>query len=145
VVEVVEALRGGAAAYVPRFRIAAVEADVRHRARHCDERVRDVLRVHLWCIDDDPCHPVLFEEAQQVAAHVFLEPRPVTRLDEHRVGAELVARPLEVVERRLLPDDVRRELEQDAPELARLTEWLERSEELAKDLAAQLARWPVDA
>ena len=73
------------------------------------------------------------------------EPDAVAELDQHLVAAELVARPLEVVERRRLRDDVRRQLEEDPAELARLPERLERVEELAEDDRAQLARRPVDA
>ena len=44
----------------------------------------------------------------------------MTRLDQHCVVAQEVARPLEIVERRRLPDDIRRQLEQDPAELVRL-------------------------
>ena len=69
----------------------------------------------------------------------------MAELDQHPVAAELVARPLEVVERRGLPDDVRRQLEEDAAELPGRPQRLERVEELAEDVRAQLARRPVDA
>ena len=51
----------------------------------------------------------------------------------------------EVVERAILEDDVRRELEEDAAELAGRAQRLERLQEAAEDLAAELARGPLDA
>ncbi len=54
-------------------------------------------------------------------------------------------RPLEVVERRRLANDVRRELEEDPAELPALAQRLERVEELAEDDRPLLARRPVDA
>ena len=65
----------------------------------------------------------------------LLEPRRVPELDQHPVVAELVGRPLEVVERRRLPDDVRRHLEEDPAELARRAQRLERVEERAEHRA----------
>jgi hypothetical protein len=69
----------------------------------------------------------------------------VPELDEHLVLAELLARPPEVVERRVLVDDVGRQLEEDPAELAGLAQRLERAEELAEDHGSELARRPVDA
>src|SRR5581483_7435013 len=51
----------------------------------------------------------------------------------------------EVLERPLLEDDIRRELEEDAAELSRAAQRLERLEEATEHLAAQLARRAVDA
>ena len=85
------------------------------------------------------------EEGERLRAVLVVEPRAVAELDQHLVGAELVARPLEVLERRLLEDDVRRQLEEDAAELPRAAQRLERVEEAAEHLAAKLARRPVDA
>src|SRR3954469_14555061 len=69
----------------------------------------------------------------------------MAELDEHLVAAELLARPLEILERAVLEDDVRRQLEEDASELALAAERLEHLEEAAEHLAAELARRPVDA
>src|SRR5207248_7466025 len=85
------------------------------------------------------------EEGEARCAVLVVEPRAVPELDEHLVIADLLARPLEVVERRLLVDDVRRQLEEDPAQLARGAERLERLEEAAEDLAAELARRAVDA
>ncbi len=68
----------------------------------------------------------------------------MAELDEHLVVSELVPRPLEIFERAVLVDDVGRELEEDAAELARRPQRLERREEAPEHLAAQLAGRPVD-
>jgi hypothetical protein len=66
----------------------------------------------------------------------------VPELDEHLVVPDLLARPREVVVRRVLRDDVRRELEEEPAELARGPQRLERLEEPPKDLGPELARRP---
>ena len=66
-------------------------------------------------------------------------------LDQHLVAAELLLRPLEVLERGGLEDDVRRELHQDPAELAVPPQRLERLVEAAEDLGPELARRAVDA
>ena len=63
---------------------------------------------------------------------------PVPELDERLVAVELLHRPGEIVERERLVDDVGAGLEQNAAELAALTQRLQRSVEAAKDLCAQL-------
>jgi hypothetical protein len=144
-VEVVEALRGRSASRVPRPRVAPVEADVCDRRGRRDERRRNVRGVRLRRVDDDPRHLPFLEEAQELVAHVLRVPRPVARLEQERVAADLVARPVQVVERRRLPDDVRRHLEEDAAELARVAERRQRVEEFAEDGAARVTRRTVDA
>ena len=54
-------------------------------------------------------------------------------------SAELLARPLQILERAVLVDDVRRELEEDAAELSGRAQRLQRLQEPAEDLAAELA------
>src|SRR5581483_7568449 len=93
-------------------------------------------------VDDDPGHTPLLEEAKQLRAYVLRVPRLMARFEQEHVVADLVARPLEVVERRGLPDDVRRHLEQDAAELPRRAQRLERGEEHLEDASPQLARRP---
>src|SRR6266508_4471607 len=66
-------------------------------------------------------------------------------LGEHLVVPELLPSPLQVLERAILVDDVGRKLEEDAAQLARRTQRLERFEEAAEDLAAKLARGTLDA
>ena len=83
-------------------------------------------------------------QREHLGAALLGEPVAVAELDEHLVAAELVARPLEVVERRRLRDDVRRQLEEDPAELPGPPQRLERAEELAEDDPAQLPRRPVD-
>ena len=123
-----------------------MEADVRGRRRHRGDRRHEVLRrVGARRVDGDVRRTDPLEERERLRAVLVVEPRAVTELDEHLVAAELRARPLEIVERRLLEDDVRRELEEDPAELARAPQRLERLEEAPEDLAAQLARRPVDA
>src|SRR6266508_2090779 len=75
---------------------------------------------------------------------LVVEPAHMPELDEHLVVPELLARPLEVVERGILEDDVGRKLEEDAAELACRTQRLERFEEAAEDLAAKLPRGTLD-
>ena len=65
-------------------------------------------------------------------------------LDQHLVAAELLLRPLEVLQRRRLEDHVGRELHQDPAELAVPPQRLERRVEAAEDLGPELARRPVD-
>ena len=65
-------------------------------------------------------------------------------LDERQVAVELLDRPREIVERDRLVDDVGRELEQDAAELAALAQRLQRAVEAAEHLGAQLPWRPVD-
>ena len=125
--------------------VATVEADVGDRRRQRHERLRHVGRLDLRGVDDDPRHAPLLEPAQQLVADVLRVPGTVTRLEQEVVVADLLACPLEVVERRRLPDDVRRHLEEEAAELPRVAERCERVEELAEDLGARLARGPVDA
>jgi hypothetical protein len=69
----------------------------------------------------------------------------VAELDEHVVLAELIARPFEVVDRRLARDDVGSELHEDAAELAGRAERLERLAEAPEDLGAELSRRALDA
>ena len=88
--------------------------------------------------------PSLLEPAQHLFAPVDGEPVAVAELDEHLVAAELVARPLEVVERRGLRDDVGRHLEEDPAELPGLAQRLERGQELAEHDRALLGRRAVD-
>src|SRR5882672_6141968 len=75
---------------------------------------------------------------------LVVQPRAVTELDEHLVAAELLTRPLEILERAVLEHDVRRELEEDAAELPLAPQRLERLEKAAEHLAAELARRAVD-
>jgi hypothetical protein len=63
----------------------------------------------------------------------------VPEFDEHAVVAELVMCPLQVVERRLLVDEVWRELKEDAAELARLAQRRQPFDERAEDRGAQPA------
>ena len=107
-------------------------------------RQGDVLPLRARRVDDDVAHPVLLEEAQRLLALVVLVPASVTELDEHLVVLDLLARPGEVVERGLLGDDVRRELEEEPAELPGRAQRLERCSEPAEDLGAKLARGPVD-
>ena len=79
------------------------------------------------------------------ATCVRLEPAAVPELDHHLVAAEALLGPLQVLERGLLADDVRRELHQDPAQLAGLAQGLERRAEAGEHLAAQLARRVVDA
>ena len=145
-VEVVEALGRRAAALVPRAEVAAVEADVRgRRGRRDDGRDEVLRRVGARRVDDDVRGADPLEEREARVAVLVVEPRAVAELDEHLVAGELLARPLEVVERRVLVDDVRRQLHEDPAELALAPQRLERLEEEPEDLAAQLARRPVDA
>ena len=74
---------------------------------------------------------------------LVVEPRAVAELDEHLVRAEVLPGPFEIVERRILVHDVRRQLEEDAAQLAGGAERFERGEEAAKDLGAELARRAV--
>src|SRR6202011_2380394 len=97
-----------------------------------DHRRRDVLRIHLRGVDGDVGNAARFEPGQQLLPYVLLEPGAMAELGQHPVAAELRTRPLEVVERGSLPDDVGRELEEDAAELAARPQWLERLEELTK-------------
>ncbi len=69
----------------------------------------------------------------------------MTELDQHLVAAQLLLRPLEVLEREGLDDDVGRELHQDPAEFPRLAQRLERLVEAAEDLRPKLARRAVDA
>src|SRR5581483_7900909 len=98
--QIVETLRRSASAHVPRRRVAAVEANVRDRRRRRDERLRDVLAAGARRVDDDPGHTPLLEEAKQLRAYVLRVPRLMARFEQEHVVADLVARPLEVVERR---------------------------------------------
>ena len=76
---------------------------------------------------------------------LLVVPACVPELDEHLVVAELLARPPDVVERALLPDDVRGELEQDPAQLSLRPERAECRQEALEHLAAELAGRPVDA
>src|SRR5439155_23430521 len=143
-VQIVETLGGALAADVPGLRVAPVHADVEERRRQRLHRQRDVLPLRPRSVDDDVRHPVLLEEAERLLALLVLVPAPVPELDEHLVVADLLAGPGEIVVRGLLGHDVRRELEQDAAELSGDAQRLERSEETAEDLAAELARGAVD-
>src|SRR5437870_1165217 len=86
----------------------------------------------------------LLREAESVVAVLVLEPARVPELDQHLVVPELLAGPAQIVERAILVDHVRRELEQDAAQLPRRPQWLERFEETAKHLPAKLPRRPLD-
>jgi hypothetical protein len=88
--------------------------------------------------------PELLEEREDASAVLLVEPAPVAKLDEHLVAAELLPRPLEILEGRRLADDIRGELNEDAPELPRAPDRLERLVEASEDLAAELARRPID-
>src|SRR6185437_9168517 len=87
----------------------------------------------------------LLEEPKRVVAVLVVEPARMPELDEQLVVAKLLPRPLEIVERTVLVDDVRRELKQDPSEFPCRSQRLERSEEPAEDLAAKLPRRPLDA
>ena len=141
----VEALGRAAGALVPGRGVAAVEADVRGRAGGGDDRRRDVPGLHPRRVDDHVGHVVALEEGERLAAVLVVEPARVPELDQHLVAAELLLRPLEVLERRGLEDDVGRQLHQDPAELARLAQRLQRLVEAAEDLGPELARRPVDA
>ena len=102
-------------------------------------------RLHARRVDDHVGHVVALEEGERLAAVLVVEPARVPELDQHLVAAELLLRPLEVLERRGLEDDVRRQLHQDPAELARLAQRLQRLVEAAEDLGPELPRRPVDA
>jgi hypothetical protein len=87
---------------------------------------------------------VLLEERKRLRAVLVVEPASVPELDEQVDIRKLLARPLEVLERAVAIDHVRRQLEQDTAELARLAERRDRREEAAEDLAAHLPRHPLD-
>src|SRR6185312_16999388 len=87
----------------------------------------------------------LLAEAQRLVAMFLVEPADVADLDEHLVAAELLARPLQILERAVLVDDVRRELEEDAAKLPGRAQRFQRLQEPAEDLPAELARRSLDA
>src|SRR4029077_2084179 len=95
--------------------------------------------------DDHVRRAELLEEPKRVVAVLAVEPARMPELDEQLVVAELLARPLEIVERTVLVDDVRRELKQDPSELPRRSPRVERSKEPTEDLTAKLPRRPLDA
>src|SRR5262245_61191720 len=68
----------------------------------------------------------------------------MAELDQHLVAAQLLLRPLEVLERVWAEDDVRRKLEEDPAELAGRTERFERFAEASEDLRAKLPRGPLE-
>src|SRR4029079_8682119 len=105
-----------------------------------------ILRsVDAWRIDDHVRRAELLEEPKRVLAVVVVEPARMPELDEQLVVPDLLARPLEIVERTILVDDVRWELKQDPSELPCRSQRLERSKEPAEDLSAKLPRWALDA
>ena len=106
----------------------------------------DVLRaLDPRRVDDHVRRAQLLQELERLVAMLVVEPARVPELDHQLVTGELLLRPLEVLERARLRDDVRRQLEEDAAELARRAQRLERVAEAAEDLGAELARRPVDA
>ena len=123
-----------------------MEADKRGRARHRDDGRHEILRaLDPWRVDDDVRRTELFEDPQRLCAVLVVEPARVPELDEHLVVAELLVRPLQIVERAILVHDIRGKLKEDPAQLAGRPEWLERCEEAAEDLSAKLAGGPVDA
>jgi hypothetical protein len=87
----------------------------------------------------------VLEETQRFLPVVVVEPGRVAELDAHLVACELFLRPLEVLERAILEDDVRGQLEQDPAQLPGAAQRLERLVEAPEDLGSKLARRPVDA
>ena len=145
-VQVVEAFRRATAALVPRVCVASVETHVGRRRRECEDGRRDILRaLDARRVDDHVRGAQLLEEAQRLVAMLVVEPARVPELDEHLVATELLARPLQIVQRAVLEHDVRGELEQDPAELAGGAQRLERLEKATEDLAAKLPRRPLDA
>ena len=144
-VEVVESVRGRAPAHVPRLRIAAVEADVRRRCRERDDGGNEVLRLRPRRVDDHVPEPVRLEERERPGAVLLLEPAPVAELDLGVVAVELLAHPLEVLERPRLHHDVRGHLEQDRPELAGLAQRLDHLAEQLEDDRARVPGHALDA
>ena len=123
-----------------------MEADVRRGGRDGRHRRHKVLRrVRLRCVDGDVRGADRLEEGQRLGAVLVVQPGAMPELDEHLVVADLLTRPLEVLERVLLVHDVLRQLEENAAELARRPQRLERLEESPEDLSAQLPRRAVDA
>ena len=123
-----------------------MHADVGGRRSDGDDGRDQVLRTFLpRCVDDHVRHPVLLEERERVRPVLVVEPACVPELNKHLVVAEPLARPLEVLEREILVDDVRRELHEDPAELAGLPNGIERLAEAPEDLVAPFARGPLDA
>ena len=87
----------------------------------------------------------LFEEGERLRSILLVQPASVPKLDERPVAAELLDRPAQVVEREILVDDVRGELEEDASELACGSKRFESAVEAGEHLGAKLARGPMDA
>ena len=140
----VEALGGAACPLVPRRRVAPVETDVRRSRRARNHRGDEVLRIRLWRVHHHVGQAAALEERERLRAVLLVEPAAVAELDQELVPGQLLLRPLDVLERDRLVDDVGRELEQDPAELARRSQGLERGGEAAEDLRAQLAWRPVD-
>ena len=138
-VEPVEAVGGAAAADVPGLGVAAVEADHRDRVRRGRDARRDVRGAGERRIDRDVREPLLLEEAERVRALVELHPGAVAELDQRHERVEPVAREGELGLRLGRLDEPGVVLEQDAAELARELERLDRRAELGKGAVGRLA------
>src|SRR5207247_1655248 len=145
-VEIVESLGSATAPLVPRRRVAAVDANGSGSARERRHRRDEILgSLEPRSVDDHVRSAELLQEPQGVVAMILVEPARVPELHEHLVVSDLLARPLQVLERAVLVDHIRGKLEEDPAELATGAQRLECDEESSKDLTAKLPGRPLDS